>query len=67
LLLASGNRTVTFAGALAGTYLARGSGMDTRKITSKTRNAFKKLKKAFGGRVRYVWDTDGALYAAWAR
>jgi hypothetical protein len=28
----------------------------------------KELKKAFGGRVRYVWDAaDGALYATWAR
>jgi hypothetical protein len=28
----------------------------------------KELKKVFGGRVRYVWDSsDGALYATWAR
>jgi hypothetical protein len=28
----------------------------------------KELKKAFGGRARYVWDpADGALYATWTR
>jgi hypothetical protein len=28
----------------------------------------KELKKAFGGRARYVWDSrDGSLYATWTR